>query len=530
MITSAKAFVARRWPVMRLRTVLFGTLLFVAALPGISAIFLRVYENALVRRTEAELIAQSAALAAVAAVDWRGRAEMATPSDRGNSDRAGPPVFEYQPTEIDLRSSPILPPRPKANPTAALPDPAGLATAAHLLPAFRETRMATLSSIVMLDDQGTVLTGPEAGMSLAQLTEVKMALAGDASTVLRTNQGSGTYYPFEWLSRASNIRLHHARPVNIDGTVKAVILVSRSPRALFKGMYEDRGKIALGIVGIFLLLIVLSAVLARAIVRPVENLSKATRALASGKQAELVRPSLQVVEIRDLIGDFEAMAQSIDKRSRYLRDFASSLSHEFKTPLAGISGGIELLQDHADDMPAADRERFLANMAADAQRLSRLVRRLMELAQADLQLDGDEERTDPGPMLAALKDGFGTSDFAIEIDIASAIPSVRMGDDALEAVLATLIENSRQAGANHLAIGVSCTDNEVRIDLIDDGPGVPDGDRSRIFDPFFTSKRAQGGTGLGLSIAQSLLAAYRGTLTLLPSGEGAHFRITIAAA
>lgn len=155
-------------------------------------------------------------------------------------------------------------------------------------------------------------------------------------------------------------------------------------------MYEYRGKIVLGIVGIFLLLIVLSAVLARAIVRPVENLSKATRALASGKQALLARPSLQVIEIRDLIGDFEVMARNIDKRSRYLRDFASSVSHEFKTPLAGISGAIELLQDHADNMPQYDRERFLANMAVDAERLSRLVRRLMELAQADLHMDGDD--------------------------------------------------------------------------------------------------------------------------------------------
>lgn len=52
MIARLKALVARHWPVLRLRTILFGTLLFVAALPGFGAIFLRVYENALVRRTD----------------------------------------------------------------------------------------------------------------------------------------------------------------------------------------------------------------------------------------------------------------------------------------------------------------------------------------------------------------------------------------------------------------------------------------------------------------------------------------------
>ena len=54
MIAGAKAVIARHWPVLRLRTILFGTLLFVVALPGLGAIFLRVYENALVRRTEAD--------------------------------------------------------------------------------------------------------------------------------------------------------------------------------------------------------------------------------------------------------------------------------------------------------------------------------------------------------------------------------------------------------------------------------------------------------------------------------------------
>ena len=535
MIMAAKTFVARHWPVMRLRTVLFSTLLFVAALPGISAIFLRVYENALVRRTEAELVAQSAALAASAAVDWPARkAPTAVANDLfpANTDSGdtpyGTPSFRDHPTEIDLRSSPVLRSRPNALVSATKPDVDALSVAAHLLPAFRETKASTLASIIMIDARGIVLTGPEIGQSLAALPEVRSALAGKSTTVLRVNENYGAHYAFEWLSRASNIRLHHARPITVDGMVKAVILVSRSPRALFRGIYEDRGKIALGMAAIFLLLVILSAVLARAIVRPVENLSRATRALALGRQAHLARPSLQVIEIRDLISDFEVMAESIDKRSRYLRDFASSVSHEFKTPLAAISGAIELLQDHAEDMAAADRERFLANMAADAERLSRLVRRLMELAQADLHMDDADEHTNLVPIVAVVADGLGRNDFSIRVDIPAGIPSLRIDGDALEAVLTTLIENARQAGARHLTITAFRNDGEIWIDLRDDGPGVPRGDRNRIFDPFFTSKREQGGTGLGLSIARSLLEAYCGSLQLMPSEHGAHFRIAVS--
>ena len=63
MIGALKDWAKRHWPPLRLRTILFLTLLFVAALPGIGAVFLRVYENTLVQQTEAELIAQGAALA-----------------------------------------------------------------------------------------------------------------------------------------------------------------------------------------------------------------------------------------------------------------------------------------------------------------------------------------------------------------------------------------------------------------------------------------------------------------------------------
>src|SRR5829696_3119699 len=72
LIRSAKEYAKRHWPALRLRTLLFLTLLFVAALPGIGAVFLRVYENTLVQQTEAELIAQGAALAATAQSLWPG--------------------------------------------------------------------------------------------------------------------------------------------------------------------------------------------------------------------------------------------------------------------------------------------------------------------------------------------------------------------------------------------------------------------------------------------------------------------------
>lgn len=515
---------------MRLRWLLLSVLLFAAALPGVAALSLRVYENALVRRTEAEVSAQAAALAASAALVWPGAPAVSLPPD---ADAPPPEASRIDPytaaitTGIDLRSSLILPERPAAMRPSAPPDPAALEAAHRFAPAVAETKLATLASIVLLDRDGTMVSGRQIGLSLGHLPEVRAALAGGAQTVLRDNSSYNYGYLLSWLSRATNIRLHHARAILVGGKVVGVVLLSRSPSALFRGMWEDWGKIAFGVGAIFVLLVMIAAVLARTIVTPLERLSAATRALAEGRSAWLRRPTMEVREVQGLYTDFTAMAEAIERRGRYLRDFAASLSHEFKTPLAGIRGGIELLQDHAATMSEDERARFLSNMQGDADRLSRLVSRLLELAKADMGKTSGDARTVIGPVLARLADAHGGAAFAVETDLPPALPALAMEEGALETVLATLIENARQAGASQLAITAQVEDAAVRIALRDNGPGVPEADRIRMFDPFFTSKREAGGTGLGLPIARALVEGCGGDLELAESEGGACFVLTL---
>ena len=70
-------------------------------------------------------------------------------------------------------------------------------------------------------------------------------------------------------------------------------------------------------------------------------------------------------------------------------------------------------------------------------------------------------------------------------------------------------------------------DDGTRMDIVDDGQGVPDSARTHLFEPFFTSRRAVGGTGLGLPIARSLRAASHGRIELVETGRGAAFRVTL---
>lgn len=514
-MTLFRQLVRRHWPRLRLRTILLATLVFVAALPGVGAVFLRVYENTLVRQTEAELVAQGAALTAAAQILWPGAVVQTRAQD-----------FHPEPSRIDLNSTPILPERPAPRPAQAAPSPDAVAAAQKMGPILVETRRTTLAAIDILDRRGAVVTGPDAGRSYAAIPEVAAALAGRPDTVLRRNGDYRPVYSFEWLSRAAAIRIHHARPIVVNGKVEGVLLLSRSARALFRGLYEDSGKIAFGAGAILITLILLATLVARGIARPIEILSSATRKLAQGRGDPPPVPATAAIEIQALYQDFAAMSHAIESRSRYMRDFAYAVSHEFKTPLTGIAGAVELLQDHAATMSEAERKTFLANIGSDAARLTQLLAGLLDLARADMSAGAPSAGADLRAPLLRVADAYNNSGMQVCVTVPDALSPVLLPEAAMETCLSNLLENSRRAGATKVDIHASQDARAVVIDVCDNGPGIAERDRARIFEPFFTTRRDSGGTGLGLAIVKSLLEAHHGDIALLPSEAGAHLRLT----
>ena len=522
MITALKELVKLYWPRLRLRAILLIVLVGVAAMPVAGAVFLRVYENTLVRQTEVELVSQGAALAAAASALWPGARAATHPPDK-----AAAGYYTPETTTIDLRGSPVLPARPPAVRNGLAADPAALGVLSALRPVIDETTRTTLASVVVLDRNGQVVQGLGLGGSQMRLPEVVAALRGETRTVLRRQSDYRQHYSFEWLSRASGIRLHHARPIIVEGKVVGVLLLSRSPRALFRGLYEDRGKFIVGLAGLVFTLVVLSGLVSRGISRPIVALSRASRDVAAGQGDIPETPQTAAVEIRQLYEDFRAMAEAIARRSRYLRDFAAAVSHEFKTPLAGIGGAVELLQDHGESMSPEERSRFLANISADNARLTQLVTRLLDMARADMARPGVGVAADVAGAVHRVVDAQGGPKLAVAVSLPGDLPPVAVPKEAIETVLTVLLENSRQAGAVHATIKAVASDDAVVLTVADDGPGVADADRERLFEPFFTSHRSDGGTGLGLPIARSLLAASHGRIGLLATRPGASFEVSL---
>ena len=199
LIGRAKEFLKRHWPRLRLRTILLMTFLFVAALPFFGAVFLRVYENTLVRQTEAELIAQSMVLASAYKSFWTPDGRIALPAR---------PIEAERPA-IDLSSEDVL--GEQAAPVRSGPvDRRAASVALRLRPIASDTARHALTAIRILDRNGRVVLGrDDVGLSYSALPEVRDALAGRAATVLRQRGDYQARYWVEFLSRAAGIRVHH---------------------------------------------------------------------------------------------------------------------------------------------------------------------------------------------------------------------------------------------------------------------------------------------------------------------------------
>src|SRR5581483_2932119 len=101
-----------------------------------------------------------------------------------------------------------------------------------------------------------------------------------------------------------------------------------------------------------------------------------------------------------------------------------AVSHEFKTPLAGITGAVELLQDHFETMSPDERRRFLDNIAGDSERLSQLVTRLLDLARADMATPEAGVATVLAVPVARLAAGESAAGFVVETDLPPDLPAV----------------------------------------------------------------------------------------------------------
>ncbi|MDD1609976.1 MAG: HAMP domain-containing histidine kinase, partial [Methylococcaceae bacterium] len=510
-----------------LRNILLFVMLMVLALPLGGLYFFRIYENELVQQTELELISQAAALSASyrqlvritnAEQTTYGRYLPALPVTENNS---------YDPIAPTLTLiNPIQPPRPTAIASTLPVDKRTQKIGELMNPVIADTQHVTLSGIRLLDMNGTVIAGrEEVGLSLAHIPEVQQAMQGHYASIIRQRISDEPPPPLYSLSRGTHIRVFVAFPIRENKHLQGVLYLSRTPNNIIKHLFEVQNKILTASGGLLILVIMLVLLVSATISRPIRELIRQTERVKQGEQ-KLIKPLKNPVtyEIAQLSESFASMSQALTERTDYIQRFATHVSHEFKTPLTSMQGALELLQDHSD-MPSDRRQRFIDNLLADTQRLKQLVNRLLELARADV-LEPSQQDSHLPEAIFTLQNRYAERGLSVCYQKLPNTP-LAIAPDALDIILNNLFENSLQHGAKQLTLSVIQHENTLELHLHDNGTGVSPANRTKIFTPFFTTRRNNGGTGLGLEITVSLLKTYGGKIELAESTQGALFVLTL---
>lgn len=515
-------------PRLRLRTILLIVNFFVLIVPLGSIYFFRLYENELIRQTEAELISQGAYIAAlyknalmplVADVKNYG-VPLQTPQKKVDD--------KYTPITpiLDLADVTLYPMRPDAtDPINAQRDLRAHKAGAAIAPLLEEATLTTLAGIRLVDFHGIVVAGrEEIGKSLLGTEEVILALKGEYTARLRARHSKHDFPALASISRGTGLRVFIAMPVIKDDRVLGAVLLSRSPRNILKGLYDNRRSVMIASGIIIAMVALLAWLTSHAIGRPIHALIGQTQRVARGEKniTPIEEPVTQ--ELALLSQNIASMADTISTRSDYIRNFAMHISHEFKTPLTAIQGAIELIQEHGNTMPQEQMQKFLSNTMKDTDRLKQLVSRLLELARADV-LQPEHESCSISTLTRELKSRFNDSlklSIITEKDIILPLPI-----DIAHTILGNLLENSRQHGATEVTLTALQQGNLIQISIHDNGKGISPANAEKLFTPFFTTNREKGGTGLGLVIIRSLLSAYHATIHHTPTEVGTTFTIQV---
>ena len=310
---------------------------------------------------------------------------------------------------------------------------------------------------------------------------------------------------------------------DIQGTVQQLMLVE-------------------GIVGVLVLLVMALTVvlIVRYSLRPLERIADTAQAIASGdltRRVEIATPRTEIgrlgLALNLMLSQLERAFSEQLRSEQRLRRFVADASHELRTPLTSIRGYAELLGKRGQ--PAADAAVARRRIHQESVRMSVLVDDLLLLARLD---QGRPLEQAPVDLAGVVRDACSdarvvAADRAVTVDVTGATAVI--GDEMrLRQVIGNLVRNAlvHTPPGSPIEVTVGQSDQEVQVRVADHGPGIPEGEVGRLFEPFFRAdagrSRDRGGSGLGLSIVAAVVGAHGGRVRVENTpGGGATFVVEL---
>ncbi|MEJ3659051.1 HAMP domain-containing sensor histidine kinase [Actinomycetes bacterium KLBMP 9759] len=370
---------------------------------------------------------------------------------------------------------------------------------ASRIAAGQSPAQAAMPGIRIVDTAGVPLDGG-IGLEIPE-HELRRLAAGEAITV-------GDFTEVErWLAVAA---------VAPDGTTRLVVanadLVGGSTL-----LRRATGGFLFGALVVAAVVAAAAWVATRAALRPVDRLRSAAAALPPGERLPV---PVARDELRSLAEEMNLLLARRDDAVARLERFTGDAAHELRSPVAAIRAQAEVAVAHPDPDLADETLRAIAD---EATRLTTLLADLLALSRADA---GQRAAAVPVDLIAAVRTAVeraattGTEGPALEV--VTPVPAlVAATPSEVALVLDNLIANAQRYAATLVRVGVLPAGRWVRLVVEDDGPGIPEADRTRIFDRFTRlNPEAGGGAGLGLALVAALVSGRGGIVTAGATATG----------
>jgi signal transduction histidine kinase len=513
----------RRGP--SIAVLLLGANLFVLSLPLLGLLLWRAYDLYLLRQTERQLINQSVVVAEAFRQAWWEETGITEDDPRPpgrNSDR----FVAIEPV-LDLDSSIGPYERAEVRPEVPSPDSAERRAGARIEGLLQRAQIFNLSGVRVLDPEACVVasTGGQTDRCVVPPIEVARALGGEYAAMARHRSPPDPLPPLGDIRSRGSLQVFTALPVFSDGRVIAVVTATRTGLDALSSLWQiRRGVLAAAAVGTALISFI-SLLFARAIAGPMQAITQKAKAVAAGERAgDFVMRGVTPAEVRSLSEALDVMTKKLEAQADYVADFATTVSHELKTPIAAIRGAAELLSDW-ESMDAPQRQRFLGNILLDAERMQHLVTRLITLAKIESAAALPSGKLAVVPFCRALVARYGA---AVELVVQDPPPEIEIAEDHLASAVGNLVDNAVRHGEGRpVKVTLAAQRGRLAVEVSDQGRGISLGNQSKVWDRFFTTERDRGGTGLGLSIVQAVVQARRGDVGFETSPQGTTFRIVL---
>ena len=324
-------------------------------------------------------------------------------------------------------------------------------------------------------------------------------------------------------------------PCVMDNTVTGAVFIRTKAQRIESGLTEVLVRTPLLAAAVAVLSGVAVFLFVRRRMKPLKELESAAAAIAEGDFSVQVNEKQGDPELRELSGAFNTMTQKLQGVETSRREFVANVSHELRTPITSIRGFAEGMADGV--IPEEEKPKYLRLVADESKRLSGLIDDLLALSRLERD-DAKPETTifDVNEMLRRAVIRRMNDLEAKGIDISCEFEEdscmVMADSDRIEQVVINLLDNAIKftPDGGKISLESGTKDGIAEITVRDNGCGIAQEDREKVFDRFFTADRAHTagkGTGLGLSICKRILEMHGQSIKLLDTDEGAAFRFTL---